>query len=67
MLNSPVIGHLGKMIIIPIGETISDETYGVGIGTCEGTSVRSFRHRGAEILKIAQKQYQAFLQEKLEN
>ena len=46
VLNSPETGHLGKMIINPnIGETNSDETYGVGSGTCEVTSVRNFRHR----------------------
>ena len=44
VLNSPVTGHLGKMIISPIGETNSDETYGVGIGTYEATTVQSFRH-----------------------
>ena len=54
-LNSPVTGHLGKRIINPIGETNSDETYCVGLGTCEVTSVRNFRHMGAVILEISQK------------
>ena len=55
VLNSLVTGHLGKMII-PIGETNSNETYGVGIGTCKDTSVKIFIHRGVVMLKISQKQ-----------
>ena len=50
VLNSPVTGHLGKMIINPKSITNSDETYGVGLGTCEVTSERNCRHRGAVIL-----------------
>ena len=30
VLNSPVTSHRGKRIIIPIGETNSNEIYGVG-------------------------------------
>ena len=56
VLNSPVTGHLGKMIINQIGETNSNETSGVGSGTCEVTSMRNFSHRGAVISEISQKQ-----------
>ena len=54
VLNSPVTGHLGKMTRYPIGKTNSDETYGVRSWTCEVTSVRNFRHRGALISDISQ-------------
>ena len=37
--NHLVTGHLGKMPIIPIGETNSDSTYVFGTWTCEATSV----------------------------
>ena len=50
-----------------MGETNSDETYGVGTRTDEGTAVRNFRHRGAVLSEILQKQYQALLQKKLVN
>ena len=50
-----------------MGETNSTKTYGVGTGTGEATIVQSFRHRGVVIFEIPQKQYQEFLQKKLEN
>ena len=43
------------------------KTYRVGTGTGDYTSVRNFRHIGSLISRILQKQYQAFLQKKLEN
>ena len=57
MLNSPETGHLGKTLISPN----FDETYGVGTRTDEDTLVQNFRHRGAVLSVIPQKQYQAFL------
>ena len=39
VLNSPVTGHLGKRIINLNVKTNSDETYGVGLGTCEVISM----------------------------
>ena len=53
VLNSPITGHLGKRIINPIGETNSDENYGIGSVTCEVTSVRNFRHIGVVISEIS--------------
>ena len=52
VMNSPITGHLGKRTIIPN----YDETCGVGTRICEDNLVRNFRHRGAEILEISQKQ-----------
>ena len=53
VLNSPVTGHLGKRIINTNWRKKFDETYGVGSGTYEVTSVRNFRHRGAAIAEIS--------------
>ena len=50
-----------------MGETNSDETYGVGTSTNAVTLVQNFRHIGAVISEILQKQYQEFLQKKLVN
>ena len=49
VLNSPVIGHLGKMIIIPNWWNQFDETFGGGIGTCEATLLRSVINIGSII------------------
>ena len=53
VLNSPVTGHLGKMIINTNCEKKSDEIYGFGSATCEVTSVRNFRHIGSVISEIS--------------
>ena len=53
VLNSLVTGHLGKRIIIPNGETNSDETYGVVTRTGKATLLKCFIHRGVLILDIS--------------
>ena len=49
-----------------MGETNSNKTCGVAKSIDEDTSIQNFRHIGVVLSEIPHKQYQAFLQKKLE-
>ena len=57
MLNSPEISHLGKLCISPNGLNQLSYNLWNGRKIDQATIVQIFRHRGAVISEIPQKQY----------